>query len=170
MSVAHWATVSDARERRDTHHDVLRPGRHGDRHMLLPRMHRGRCGGRVAPSVGVRRVDVSARISTPRRGSIFYEWKGHAELAVVSAAASGNLSCVFFLFFCSLFLEKRVVSAARASPSPIRIRIHHKKKRKYLTARSTARSARGRPGGSRLRLALSVSRFPPSPRRSWRRR
>jgi hypothetical protein len=54
-SVAHWATVSDARERRDTHHDVLRPGRHGDRHMLLPRMHRGRCGGRVAPSVGSER-------------------------------------------------------------------------------------------------------------------
>ena len=170
MSVAQWATVSDARERRDTHHDVLRPGRHGDRHMLLPRMHRGRCGGRVASSVGVRRVDVSARISTPRRGSIFYEWKGHAELAVVSAAASGNLSVRFFLFFCSFFLrEASRLCGARESISYSHTNTSQKK-RKYLTARSTARSARGRRGGSRLRLALSLSRFPPSPRRSWRRR
>lgn len=118
MSVAHWATVSDARERRDTHHDVLRPGRHGDRHMLLPRMHRGRCGGRVASSVGVRRVDVSARISTPRRGSIFYEWEGHAELALVSAAASGNLSVrFFFVLLFSFFREASRLRGARESIS-----------------------------------------------------
>ena len=44
------ATVSDARERRDTHHDVLRPGWQGDRHLLhlLSGLHHGRCGGRVA--------------------------------------------------------------------------------------------------------------------------
>jgi len=126
MSVAHWATVSDARGRPDTHHDVLRPGRHGDRHMLLPRMHRGRCGGRVASSVGVVGVDVSARISTPRRGSIFYEWKGHAELAVVSVRCERESpSCVLF---CSFFLEKRVVSR--------RARVHLLSAYEYITKKS----------------------------------
>lgn len=117
--VAHGATVSDARERRDTHHDVLRPGRHGDRHMLLPRLHRGRCGGRVASSVGSV-VLTSALQSTPGRGSIFRtrrvcgdacvpSW--HVPALVSAAKISCVILCLFFYF-------------SRSESSPRRARVH----------------------------------------------